>query len=417
MRRESPHAGRSVSYALILATIGSPLHGQVASGSTGPDLVADAFSPDTVVAPPVGPRIVRLPTPGASVVSMRLFIPLREGPAEAGAARILQVLGTESAQAVASQVGARVQGSRTPWGIAYTVTGATSDADFLAFTLRNAVSDPAGRRVDFGQAVDALEAEVERQQETPGGRVAAQLRSQAAPSSPPLGGTPGSLGRLTLADVRGLWARTHQAEHMTLVVAGDVPLEVLLASFQSIGAPSSGAVGPSEAPVSEPSRPAPQVIRHWFGEARLVSDASDPRAEVAALLVARSLEASGGRFEAEVQLWQLPEAKVLAIVGAAYSQGRQEMVGRVQSAVSATATALTESAVGDAVSEIRTDLLMGARTPPGRASLVGLLMEASGEATAAADLLRRLDAVTIGSIRTFLEGLAGTTPLRAEVRP
>jgi len=398
---------------LILTSFGGTLSAQ----ETDPR-PADALTPDTVLTPQLGPRIVRLPTPGAPVVSMRLFIPLREGPAEAGAGEVLESLGTESARAVATQVGASVEGARTPWGIAYTVTGAASDADFLAFVLRSAVQDPFDRRVDFVQALAALEADVQRLQETPGGRIAARLREQAAPSTPPLGGTRGSLGRMTLADVRALWSRTHQADRMTLVVAGDVPLEILLSAFQSIGAPAMGTVfGPSEAAVSQPSRPAPQVIRHWYGEARVVVDASDPRTEVSALLVSRALQASNGRYEAEVQVWQLPEAKVLAVIGAAYTRNRQEMIRRVQGAISETIAGLDESSVRDAVSRIRSDLLMGARSPAGRAALVGLRMEADGNATGARELITALDSVTAESVRDFLQAQAGTNPLLAEVRP
>jgi predicted Zn-dependent peptidase len=412
-------AGRVIGLGVFLLSLGSALSAQpVSAPNAGDARLAVAFTPDTVLTPSSGPRIVRLPAPGAPVVSMRLFIPIREGAAEAGAAQVIQILGTESARAVASQVGALVEGARTPWGIAYTVTGAASDVDFLAFALRSAVEDPFGRQVDFAQAVTALEAEVERLQETPSGRIAARLREQAAPSTPPLGGTRGSLGRMTLADVRALWSRTHQVERMTLVVAGDVPLEVLLSAFGALGAPATeAAYGPSDAAISQPSRPAAQVIRHWYGEAHVVPDASDPHAEVAAVLLAGTLEASGGSFEAEVQLWQLPETRVLAVIGAAYSRNRQEMIRRVQGAVAETIATLDEQGVRDAVSRVRSDLLMGARSPAGRAGLVGLGMEAEGDPTGARELLSELDSVTSGSVRAFLEAQAGTDPYRAEVRP
>jgi predicted Zn-dependent peptidase len=412
-------AGQVTCFGVFLLSLGSSLSAQQAGA---PDAwnarLAVALTPDTVLTPPSGPRIVRLPAPGAPVVSMRLFIPIREGAAEAGAARVIQILGTESARAVASQVGALVEGARTPWGIAYTVTGAASDIDFLAFALRSAVEDPVGRQVDFVQAVTALEAEVERLQETPSGRIAARLREQAAPSTPPLGGTRGSLGRMTLADVRALWSRTHQVERMTLVVAGDVPLEVLLSAFRALGAPATEtAYGPSDAAISQPSRPAAQVIRHWYGEARVIPDASDPHAEVAAVLLAETLEASGGSYEAEVQLWQLPETRVLTVIGAAYARNRQEMIRRVQGAVAETVAALDEQGVRDAVSRVRSDLLMGARSPAGRTGLVGIGMEADGNPTAAREILSELDSVTSGSLRAFLEARAGTDPFRAEVRP
>jgi predicted Zn-dependent peptidase len=418
LTRRNPGPARIAGLTFLLLGLGGSLSAQEGGAPNALDpRPANALTPDTVLTPSTGPRIVRLPAPGAAVLSMRLFIPVREGAAEAGAARVLEILGTESARAVANRIGALVEGARTPWGVAYTVTGAVSDADFLAFALRTAVGDPSGRQVDFVQAVAALQADVQRSQETPSGRIAARLREQAAPATPPLGGTRGSLGRMTLADVRALWSRTHQAERMTLVVAGDVPMEILLSAFQSIGAPATGAYGPSDAAISQPSRPAAQVIRHWYGEARVIPDASDPHAEVAALLVAQALEVSGGSYEAEVQLWQFPESKVLTVIGAAYSRNRQEMIRRVQEAITETIAALEDRTVHDAVARVRSGLLVSARMPAGRAEFVGLRMETDRNAMGARELLSELDSVTTASVRAFLQAQMGTDPLRAEVRP
>lgn len=374
--------------------------------------------PDTVLEPPGGLRVVRLPAPGSPVVALRLSVPVREGSAEAGAARILQMLGTERAGSLARPVGATVEGTRTPWGIAYTVTGASADVDFLAFLLREAVGDPAGRRVDVRQAVAVLQNEAERRQETPGGQVAARLRAAVAPSAPPLGGTAGSLTRLTPADVRSVWSRTHQASRMTLVVAGDVPLEVVLASFQTLGAPSpSTDQGPADAAVPQPRPPRIQVLRHWYGEARPVGSPRDPHAEAAALLVAEHLQALADDFEAEVQLWQLPETRILAVVGAAYASGRQDMRRAVRSILAETASAVTPAAVERAVSRVEADLRMRSRTPAGRADLVGLHLDATGEVTAARDYLASLGTITPETARAFLSALAETEPRTAEVRP
>lgn len=396
------------------------LHGQSVPGGSGrpPGPTVGALLPDTVLTPPSGPRIVRLPAPGSPVVALRLSIPVREGPAEAGAGRILQMLGLERAVDLARPMGATVEGTRTPWSIAYTVTGAASDVDFLAFLLREAVKDPAGRGVDFRQAVGVLEGEAERRQETPGGRVAFRLRAAVAPAVPPPGGTAGSLARLAMADLRSVWARTHQAPRMTLVVAGDVPVEVLLASFQALGAsPAAGDAAPPQGAVSEPSPPPIQVLRHWYGEARVIESGRDPHAEVAALLVADRLQSDGGDFEAEVQLWQLPDARVLTIVGAAYSSGRQAMRRTVQTILTGTAEGVTSAQVERAVARLRADLLMQARSPAGRAGLVGLHLDATGQVAAARDFLGSLDAITPESVRDYLSALAEAAPETAEVRP
>lgn len=394
------------------------LHGQSPATSQENGAQPGPLVPDTILTTPTGPRIVRLPAPGSPVVALRLSIPVREGPAEAGAGRVLQMLGVERASGLARPVGATVEGTRTPWGIAYTVTGAATDVDFLAFLLREAVRNPSDRTSDFRRAIGALEAETERRQETPGGRVAARLRAAVAPSVPPLGGTPGSLARLTLADLRSVWSRTHQAPRMTLVVAGDVPLEILLASFQRLGASPTGAdPGPLEATVSEPSPPRIQVLRQWYGEARPIPSSTDPHAEAAALLVADHLQAGDGDFEAEVQLWQLPDTRILAVVGAAYPPGRQAMRRAIESVLAETADAVNAAAVERVVSRIEADVRMRARTPSGRTGLVGFHLDATGQVTAARDFLESLDTVTVDRLRTFLVALADMEPQTAEVRP
>lgn len=403
---------------VVVVLAAEPARGQAPTAPSPPSAILP-FVPDTVLTPPSGPRIVRLPAPGSPVVSLRLSVPIREGSAEAGVGRVLQMLGTERATSLGRPVGATVEGTRTPWSIAYTVTGAAADIDFLAYLLREAVRDPAGRRVDLQQAVADLETDARRRQETPGGRVAAQLRT-ATTSTPPIGGTLGSLGRLTMADVRAAWARSHRPEDMTLLVAGDVPLEVLLASLQGLGAPSAGgATAPAEGAVSEPSRARIQVLRHWYGEARPLPDDRDPHGEVAALLVADRLRTGGGggEFEAEVQLWQLPEIRVLAVVGAAYSAGRQAMRGRIQGILAETAEALAPADVERAVTRLESDLRMRARTPAGRAGVVGLHLDATGEVGAAGDYLDALGAVTTESARRYLATLSEIPPEQAEVRP
>jgi len=69
--------------ALLLATAALPCGG---GAQVSP------FSPDTLLQPPGGPRIVILGTPGEGVAALRLAVPLHEGPAEAGAGHILREL-------------------------------------------------------------------------------------------------------------------------------------------------------------------------------------------------------------------------------------------------------------------------------------------------------------------------------------
>ena len=403
----------SVIALLLLSKLSFPGAAQEVGGTT----TVDPFRPDTVMSPPGAPRIVRLPAPGSPIVALRLSIPVAESPAEAGATRILQMLGEVRARALSTAVGAHVEASRTPSGIAYTVVGPTTDLDYLAYLLREAIREPVGEWAGFSQARASLMGEARRKAETPRGRVTSQLRSAAAPFAPPSEGTSGSLERLTLAKVRDVWARSHQPEVMTLLVSGDVPVDLLLVAVTDIGSPTSPTGGPSDAPLSEPSRPRTQVIRDWYGEARPIAASDEPYAEIAALLIAEQLRSSASTFEAEVQLWELHRVKVLTVVGAAYREDRQAMRQGIQRVWNTTAQELDEEALARAVAEIRKNVLLRARTPLGRVRVVGRHLDSSGSADAAGVYVDALQAATLAGIRDFLLQLAAATPARAEVGP
>lgn len=380
-------------------------------------LPADPLVPDTILAPPERPRIVVLGAPGSPVITLRLFVPVDEAPSEAGAARLLQVVGTNRARGVAGTTGARVEGARTPWGIVYSVEGAIDDLDYLAYLLRIAVAEPALNGVDVHRARNQLLDEARVGEETPAGRIATSLRSQAAPDVTPLGGTTASLAGLTPGSLREVWSRTHRAPDLTLVVVGDVPPELLLASVQGMGAPA----GPTPEP---PSGPAPtvrpnrvQVLRSWYGQAHVIADARDPRAAVAALLVARRLREEPGPFEARVELWDLDGRKALATVGAAYSRSASAMRTRMSGIVGETAEAVADEEIREAVARVRAEAVFAARTPTGRASLVGRFLDATGDPEGARRYVDELRALEPEAVRTFLRELADGRVVRAEVRP
>lgn len=379
-------------------------------------LLTDPLRPDTVYTLPDGPRIVTLPAPGAATVSLRLSIPVAEAPAEAGAGRLLQMLAVERARGKAHPVGTEVTGARTASGVAYTVSGPVEEIDHLAWLLREVARAPTND-IWFRRARTRLVAEAREREETPSGRIAADLRRAIAPTSPPLGGTTGTLEALTLADLRNVWERTHAPSRMTVVVAGDVPLELLLLSTLDLGSTSDASAGlPSrDAPRAPPN--STEVIRYWYGEGHVLSGVDDPRGDVAALLVAAHFRSLDRDFETTVRLWEIDGRKALVTFGAAYARDRQAMRTAVRAALDATRQGLDPADVFDAVARVRARVLFGARTPAGRTAFVGRHLEIAGEPTAGTAFLDALDAVTVESMRDFLMELAESPAHETEIRP
>lgn len=400
--------------------VADPVGAQLASGGdvAGSAALADPLVPDTTYDAPGLPDIVHLPAPGSPLVALRLSIPVREDAAQAGAARILQILGLERARGKADPIGAVVEGTRTDHGIVYSVVGAVEDLDFLAYILREAVRSPADDRIRFRETRLDLLGAARRSDETASGRLAADLRALVAPGGFPLGGTTNTLATLTLNDLLDVWARSHRAADMSLVVAGDVDRELLLVSVLGLGFASPPTVPdlPPRARIGGPSSQT-QILRHWYGEAHRLAGAGDPHGDVVAVLLSDHFDRLGGPFESTVQLWEVGGSKALSILAAAYPGDERVMRAAVGSALAETRSELTPGTIESAVATVRRRILFGARTQGGRVGLVGRHHDLVGDPSGARRYLDLLDAVTLESMQAFLDEMARESPLTAEIRP
>jgi hypothetical protein len=359
---------------------------------------------------------VLLRTTGQGVAALRLSISLQEGPAEAGAGRILRTLALEKMESLARPVGARVAAARTPWGLAYSVEGAAADFEYLAYLLREAVAEPVPSRGVLADARTTLGEEAARFFETPRGLLTADLRAQVAPGVTHPEGTPSTVRGLDQARIREVWRRSHQASSMTLVVSAPVVPEVILAVSRTMGAADSDGAPPLDAP-APPSVGSPnaQSIRAWYGEAFSGEEVGDVHGPVVALLVAEWLRQTRGDYETSVELWEFPDRWVLAILGAAYPGKARPMRTAVTSAVAGALEGIDSGAVEIAVARIRRTHLLDARTPAGLVEAVGRAMEATGDAGGAARQAEALDRVDVSSVSQVLEALLQRGTARAEV--
>ncbi len=406
--------------ALALATPFPPSpQGASAVDSIGDPAALAPLLPDTVIAPPGGPRIVVLGAPAPGVAAIRVSVPLVESAPEAGVGLVLRDLALVRMRGLARPVGARVGVTRTPWGLAYTVEGSAADFDYLAYLLRRAVAEPDLGKGSFDGALQEVKQREGPDRETPAGLIAVELRRAVEPGNLPLDGTLRSLTSLDTARVRDVWARTHQTSKMTVVVSASVAPEAILAAIHGLGASAGPAdIVPIPTPPPASSRPArPQTLRTWYGVAFDGGARADVRAPVAALLVSDHLRRSVHGFDARVELWDLRDRWVLTAFGAAYQPELPDMRRTVSDAVRSTADALDPDSVRTAVGRVYRSILFQARTPRGLVSVVGRWLDATGDPGAAHTFLDRLHAVDSGDMASYFTRLLSSSPVHAEVRP
>jgi len=365
-----------------------------------------AFTPDTVLQMPGGLRIVVLRSDPGGVAALRLSIPFVETAAEAGAGRMLAALAERRMAGVARQVGARVSASRTPWGLAYSVEGAEADLDYLAYLLRLATAQP---RPENG-IVELIRAELildlERQDESPGDRLLADLRRATAPDLSPLGGSHSSVRLLDQARLRAVWQRTHLAPSMSLVAMTSASAVTLLAMLEQIGLPKVEVTEPMNAPDSGVVNRGPPPPGSWYAEARVDHAVADPHAAVAAHLLAQNAAGSGTGLDLSVRVWQLRDRSLLVVAGTALSRPAiTSLKETVLSALADFSDSLDAHQVALAVGRVGREYRARARTPGGLVEQVGHMADRTGGSSDASLYLAGLGRVTAESLAAYLDGL------------
>ena len=398
--------GRLLLVAASISATASSVRAQAALPADSFDLLVARESAD-----PTGlPRILILDAPGAALVTLRLSVPVDPGVDATTAAPILQRLAVNRMAGTAGTLGAEVETGSSASALSYTVTGALADLDHLAFVLRQATSMPRASE-GFAAARGELEANLDRIGETGEGRVEAELRGRSNPAEASIAEVRERVRRLTFADVENVWRATHDPERMTLVVVGDVATPILLAALTGLGAPRTPDPPTAPRQPSPPIRDRPDILRQWHGFAWSSRPTFDPRAVVAASLASRHLREQRDGYEAYVRLWEGRDQDVLAVVGSAYGRDGTALRQRLAALPGTLANELDETSVRDAVRRLQWNLLSQARTPWGRANLVGRFLETGAAPDAARRYLDTLAALTADDVRAYLGELSGATPI------
>jgi predicted Zn-dependent peptidase len=351
-------------------------------------------------------------------VALHLAIGLEEGAVEAGMAGILLEMGLERARGPAHRIGAVLTGQRTAQGISYTVAGALEELDYLAWVLRQAASEPERNEGSFVRARARARARVANSRETPSGVLDRRLRRALLPGQPHPDGTLASLDGLNAGSPVDFWNRTHGAGRMSLVVVGDVAPVTLLALSRDLGAPPELVGPPLEFQGAHgDSPPRPQILRTWYAEATPLPLARDPRNRVLAILMDRVLEATPRSYDLGVQLWELGDVAAVVVTGAAYSSQRSAMRDRVSGLLRQVREILTPGELQLAVGLTRDALLYEARTPWGRAALIGGLVMAGDPPNGGRLDLETLEGLEVADMLQYLDRVLATSTLAEELRP
>jgi hypothetical protein len=372
---------------------------------------------DEILHPPGGPEIAIFRAVTPEVVSLRLSVPLEETASEAGAGQFIQQQATDRMDPLAKRIGARAEVHRTPQGMVYQVSGALADLDFLGWILRAGLEPPSA--ADFDEIRRRIQSENDRRMETPQGVLAARIRSELAPDIPSVYGTTGSLSRIDSSRLLTIWQRSHRKGRSRLVVAGQVPAELALALAADLGLPDGE--GPPELPPGQDTgspRPSPEVNRDWLVEAFPLSRADEVPALVAGRWLGEQARDAGEDLEVGIEIWDVGRgARALIVTAAAFPRSVQLMRDRVGSLFEDAIERITDEDVTRTAGAVRTDIIMGARTPWGLAELAGQAWDAGDDPAGVDTILSDLGSLTRPDMVRLFETLAASTPIREELRP
>jgi len=340
---------------------------------------------------------------------------MQESPSEAGAGQLLRIQAEDRMSTLANRIGAHVEVHRTQHALVYELSGSLADLDFLGWILREGLKAPSP--TTFEESRRRLRSDLERQMETPQGVLHARVREALSPGAGSVLGSLGALDRLNPSTLHSFWVRTHRAESVRIVVAGRVPGALVLASLGSLGLSTEPIPPPVPQASLGASRATPEVVRSWVVQARLLPQGSEAAALVGARWIGDLLRTDDGDFESAVEIWDLPSGRALVLTGVAYPRSRQEMDRRISAILGDAADRLTPAITQRVADEVRTEILLSARTPWGLADLVGQAWDTGHGPDGVEIFLESLRTLDVTGVQALLRTLAATSAIRSELRP
>jgi len=381
-----------------------------------PQAETTLFIPDTVFAPEGGPTVAFFATGSTEVVSIRVSVPFREGPEEAGVAQLLRVQARDRMRSLADRIGASADAHRTAHALVYHVSGSVQDLDFLTWIVQEGMSAPQPSRMEEVRREVLIG--LSRQLETPEGTLSLRLRDRLSPETAPIEGKIGVVERLDHGHLSAAWTRSHLRSELNVVIAGRLDPTLALAAVSELGIPAGGP-RPSLPPPTASGDPLPQpeVIRHWIARGYPVEATALAAGYVTARHLAATLRMVPGDYEVSVELWDLGPTRAIVVSGAAYDRSRQAMQQRLDRLLGEAVDSLTPQVVEGIVLALQTELQMTGQTPASLTALVGQSWDAGADARGLRTLWDELGRIEATDIRRLLDRMSEATPAQEELRP
>lgn len=356
--------------------------------------------------------------PAIPLVSIRLSLLVDDPPGLAGAGHLIQHLHYPSLLSRAHEVGARVQIERTPDAIVYTVTGPAAELRYLSELLRSTLMAPTASSGERLAAERDLTQERLAEWETADRHVRAALRSRLFPGDLSAAGTPESAARLEEASLSVLWEQLYRPDRLAIVAVGDITLDQIRRAFAELP-PAPGTIESTATVDTMSARPLAfaEATRAWFGIGHLATDLPPATVSVTARLLHNQLQRTLPETEIAAEHWWTHHGQALVLVVAAPEARSNTVRARLEGALEELRENLTEAQVTAAARAIRHDMLFFSRTPGRMAEVVGRFVDRGGEADAAQEFYREVEAVQREDILAALERLETTTAIEVELPP
>jgi len=390
-------------------------------------LLAASFAPpDSVPAGAIAreistadrPAVVVHRQPSVPVVSIRLSVLANDPPGYSGAGHMIQHLALPTLQERVSRVGGRVQMQRTADAIVYTVTGPSSELEFLSESLAATLNPPTASP-DALLRIDRLLREARLAEwELAAGHVRSTLRAQIFPTDLSAAGTDRSATRLTGAVLPRLWRHMYRPDRVSIVAVGDVFLGDVQRVFSNLPAPPDvPELVLQRDSVMAGSLAPPQATRAWFGAGYLIPDDDPASATVTAHLLGNVIRARLPTAQVDAEHWWSHHGMAIVLVVAVPERDMVAARRVMGTAVSTLRSELSFVRATDAAVAIRREMLFSSRTPDRMAELVGQFVDREGDPNATERYYARLDELDDRDVRAILDRMTNSTPARVEIPP